>query len=719
VASDGTDAVRGNSRHRSAARSTGRDSAPASSAKAALRNKQFETALEELKTAADHGDRQSEYLLGLVYASGVGTPVSPDEARRWLTAAAEKSDGEAAFALAGLLADGSDQDRESARQWLARAASEGQSSAAVLLASKALPLAPSRDPGGDPALARQLLIWAIRQGDPDSVDAFAVAAGVESVDEFGRSPLAYAVMGGSEVAVQRLLAAGADPGHADQFGVTPLMLAAEAESDDVLDVVLQGKGTVDIRVADIRAADSAAADNGATSSEVSGTGEHNGGTAAQDGVAADAKGSVRSSVRANAVRTVNVAVNIDAKDSAGDTALFYAARVGRTGHVKRLISAGAAFDLSNGDGWTALDMAAKGDHPETVDVLRQAGASGHLKTSVIRETSGTDPTRPGEMYEGWPQITIAASRNDAKLVAQLLGAGARADELTPHRDTALLVAAKYQAPAVVAPLLKAGANPASFDDNGETALGYAAAHGELAVLDILLQKGVSPDTRGSTEDSALVRATRVGDETAVKRLIDAGADVNSRSSSSGTTALMIAAVTSNPQVMQLLITAGSRTELADKTGHDALWFAADVGSDEAVDLLLAAGAPVETNRTQQSPLFAAVHARRAKVLEHLLRKGLSPDAKSEAGDTPLIAAAAEGDIAVVRVLIEGGAGMDVQNAVGNTALIVATREGHANVCQALLKAGANTSLRNRDRIDALDTAKRRNLTAIVALLDTH
>src|SRR5262249_39001723 len=147
----------------------------------------------------------------------------------------------------------------------------------------------------------------------------------------------------------------------------------------------------------------------------------------------------------------------------------------------------------------------------------------HLKNSVMREGGGVDPTRGGELYQGWPPIDIAASRNDARLVSELLAGGARADDPTPQRDTPLLVAAKYRAPAVIPPLLKAGANPAHFDESGETALGYAAAHGEIEVLDMLLTKGVSPDTRGRTEEPAILRATRAHDDVAVKHLIEAGA----------------------------------------------------------------------------------------------------------------------------------------------------------------------------------------------------
>jgi hypothetical protein len=37
----------------------------------------------------------------------------------------------------------------------------------------------------------------------------------------------------------------------------------------------------------------------------------------------------------------------------------------------------------------------------------------------------------------------------------------------------------------------------------------------------------------------------------------------------------------------------------------------------------------------------------------------------------------------------------------------------------LLQAGADAGLHNRDRIDALDTARRRHLADIVAMLESH
>src|SRR6202012_566748 len=103
---------------------------------------------------------------------GRGTPVSLDEARHWLNAAAEKGYSPASSALAGLV------------------------------------IQPTRSADGDAELGRELLGWPIRHNDPVSRDGFIGGAGVKTVDEFGRPPLAYAVISASGVAVNRLVAAG-------------------------------------------------------------------------------------------------------------------------------------------------------------------------------------------------------------------------------------------------------------------------------------------------------------------------------------------------------------------------------------------------------------------------------------------------------------------------------------------------------------------------------
>ena len=217
----------------------------AAAAKDSLSNKQFAAAVRELQSAAQGGDDQSAYLLGLVYANGLAGEPSLGDARHWLQIAADQGYPEAAGALAGLSG----------------------------------PPAARRDSNGDSQIARQILVWAVRHGDEAMVATFVQAAGVDAVDAFGRTPLAYAVMCGCNSAVAQLLKAGAHPEGADHFGVTPLMLAAEGPSTVALQALL-GSGAA--------------------------------------------------------------GAGLDAADQAGNTALFYAARAGHAERIELILAAGAA-----------------------------------------------------------------------------------------------------------------------------------------------------------------------------------------------------------------------------------------------------------------------------------------------------------------------------------------------------------------------------------------
>jgi len=56
-----------------------------------------------------------------------------------------------------------------------------------------------------------------------------------SRDDYGQTPLHYAVRNGNEVALGSLLKAGADPNAADsEYGSTPLHLAATFKADDLI-----------------------------------------------------------------------------------------------------------------------------------------------------------------------------------------------------------------------------------------------------------------------------------------------------------------------------------------------------------------------------------------------------------------------------------------------------------------------------------------------------
>lgn len=95
-------------------------------------------ALPLLRQAAEAGLAEAAFRLGLCYAEGVGTEAQTNEARRWLSLAAEKNHP-SALAHLGLLCDQLSRDEAGAREALGyfrRAAELGQVEAAVILAYK-------------------------------------------------------------------------------------------------------------------------------------------------------------------------------------------------------------------------------------------------------------------------------------------------------------------------------------------------------------------------------------------------------------------------------------------------------------------------------------------------------------------------------------------------------------------------------------------------------
>jgi len=84
-----------------------------------------------LRRAAEQGNAEAQYRLGLLYADGEGVAVDYTEAERWLRAAAGQGQADAMRALSTLHANGLGvvQDTAEARRWLLAAAEAGDAAA--------------------------------------------------------------------------------------------------------------------------------------------------------------------------------------------------------------------------------------------------------------------------------------------------------------------------------------------------------------------------------------------------------------------------------------------------------------------------------------------------------------------------------------------------------------------------------------------------------------
>ena len=166
----------------------------------------------------------------------------------------------------------------------------------------------------------------------------------------------------------------------------------------------------------------------------------------------------------NALIGAGAAVNI--QDANGNTALHSAVREGHLAVVNALIAApGIQVNTQNARDWTPFDVAAHYGNIRVVNALIAAGAD--------VSTQDTD---------GWTALHRAAREGRLRVVNALIAAGA--DVSTPDTDgrTALHRAAREGRLRVVQALIAAGADVSTPDANGQTASQLAARNGHLAVV---------------------------------------------------------------------------------------------------------------------------------------------------------------------------------------------------------------------------------------------
>ena len=104
---------------------------PSDDALDAFVNRDYETALRLFRLAADQGDANGQFMLGVMYATGQGIPQNYAEAVKWYRLATDQGSADAQYNLGGMYATGQgvQQDYVSAYAWLSLSAAQGEQSA--------------------------------------------------------------------------------------------------------------------------------------------------------------------------------------------------------------------------------------------------------------------------------------------------------------------------------------------------------------------------------------------------------------------------------------------------------------------------------------------------------------------------------------------------------------------------------------------------------------
>ena len=327
---------------------------------------------------------------------------------------------------------------------------------------------------------------------------------------------------------------------------------------------------------------------------------------------------------------------------------------------------------------------------------------------------------------GWTPLLLAASKNDAPQVTQLLKAGANPNVRNKLDTTPLVEAAFHSNSDIIKALLDAGADPNAAGADGQTPLLLVARGTNVAAAQLLLKKGANPNAKESQRgQTALMWAVANSQGTMARLLIESGADVDAKT---------------DTDLMTPLVSAEPRAQPRSPGGMTALMFASREGCIECVAAIVEKGAKVDRPDPEGvTPLLWAIWNTHFDVAKYLIDHGANVNRFDWWGRTPLYLAVdyvtlphgGRPDqpsldrtlpIEIVRLLLEKGAdpnpqlkmtaplratgndrGLDPMLSPGTTPLIRAAKAMDVESMRALIEHGADITLTSS-----------RNMTATLA-----
>jgi len=483
-------------------------------------------------------------------------------------------------------------------------------------------------------------------------------------DKLGITPLAVAAKRNHPDVVRYLLKLGALKEKANNFGHTPLMMAAQHQdiSMDVVEALLEAGASV------------------------------------------------------------------NCKDERQQTPLYKAAMTGNADAVQLLLRNRAKVDDVTDEGLTPLHIAALRGHPEVIDIilgrkgnpnaetitgatpLQLAAAGGHLDTLLKLQQAANNVNKEDE--DGATPLMVASRGGHVTVVRSLLRSRADFNKTSTGGATALTMAAENGHTEVVRMLLRAGANVNHGNSRGETPLARAAANGHIDSADALLSwPKCLRDEPNHLGDSPLHVACLVGHVDLFIFMIDSGCDKN-YVNGGGESVLHVACRRGLLAVVRHLINAEADKNKAVAVGRS---------KSEMEELILdepelAAELQERHVVTGDTPLIVATRFGHLQIVQYLLACGADKEAVNAEGETPLIVACRLNRDSIVQHLIKLSVNLEVKNNESVTALAWACAEGHENVVRTLCSASAVVDAHGYQNETPLFSAARRNRVSIIRAL---
>ena len=244
----------------------------------------------------------------------------------------------------------------------------------------------------------------------------------------------------------------------------------------------------------------------------------------------------------------------------------------------------------------------------------------------------------------------------------------------------------------------------------------AARDGNIDAIKLLLKKHVDINIQDKNGLTALMLASRNGHHHVVKLLLKENADINTQKKHGGT-ALMVASESGHHQVVEILLKEHADINLQTKSGLTALMLASQNSHTKIVEQLLKEHANVNTQEEiGWTALMLASQNGHHQVVKLLLKEHADINHQGKDGVTALMLASQNGHHHVIEILLKEHADINHQGKDGWTALMLASQNGHHQVIELLLKEHANVNAQKVNGATALMLASQNGHHKVIELL---
>ncbi|XP_026813922.1 rabankyrin-5-like [Rhopalosiphum maidis] len=413
------------------------------------------------------------------------------------------------------------------------------------------------------------------------------------------------------------------------------------------------------------------------------------------------------------------AVNLNLRDSLGDTPLSLALKSDMQHIVPDLIAGGADIDMRNGEGMTLLHQAIlKGDEKTALYLVKQ-GSNFDAKTQddqtplelatingqniVVEELCkrGVDMAVPSS--NGDPILWLALTSNQEDIASTLVKYGVDTDSWSEGPEGCLQT------------LLHR-----AIDENSESAARFLIRSG----CDINSPRKPGPGGRGGDESkdqsSPLHLCCQWSLQSVVQTLLEHGANVNAWDAEHKTP-LHVAIKNQHAGIITLLLCHPSiDLTKRDRTGLTPFAAALTCRNDKAARSILDKLPAAAEQFDNKGCNFLHMAIQKGDIESVLFLLSVSVDVNSrvqnELQTTPLHLAVATGNEMLVRSIILAGARVNDQDTMKRTALHVVSEAGHASIVVALLNNNANFDAVDCEGQNALHIACREGHLQVVQTL---